>query len=110
MVTQARINSSAVFGAVADPTRRAILDALRDRSLPAGEIARHFPISRPAVSRHLRVLREAGLVTERREAQARWYSIVPEPLAELDAWLNKYRLFWAARLHDIKHHVEGGIR
>ena len=107
MVTQSRSRAS-VFGAVADPTRRAILGALRRRQLSAGQIAERFPISRPAVSRHLRVLREAGLVTETRHARSRIYALTPAPLAEVDRWLNDYRVYWGARLHDLKRHVEEG--
>jgi DNA-binding transcriptional ArsR family regulator len=105
MVTHPR-RSGSVFAAVADPTRRAILGALRRRRLSAGEIAERFPISRPAVSRHLRVLRQAGLVSETRQARSRIYALNPAPLAEVDRWLNDYRVFWGARLHDLKRHVE----
>jgi DNA-binding transcriptional ArsR family regulator len=92
--------------ALGDPTRRAILDRLRERERPAGELARGFPISRPAVSQHLRVLREAGLVAERRDGRRRLYRLEPAPLAELDAWLAGYRAFWSARLHDLKRVAE----
>lgn len=95
-----------MFGAIADPTRRAILDALRGGELRAGELAARFPVSRPAVARHVGVLRRAGLVRERRAAQARLYSVQPQALAEVDAWLSPYRLFWAARLADLKRAVE----
>jgi DNA-binding transcriptional ArsR family regulator len=106
MVTYAR----PVFEAIADPTRRAILDLLRAEEMPAGEVARRFPVSRPAISRHLRVLRAAGLVRERREAQQRLYSLAPEPLRELDRWLDGYRVFWSARLQDLKRVVEAEQR
>lgn len=106
MVTQER----AVFRAIADPTRRAILDLLRTRELSAGTIAQRFPVSRPAIAKHVRVLREAGLVQERREAQSRFYRINPQPLLEVDRWLNHYRVFWSARLHDLKHFVEREAR
>ena len=79
------------FAALADPTRRGILELLAVGERSAGEIAGHFRISRPAVSRHLRVLREAGLATAREEAQRRMYRIEPAPLAELDAWLERFR-------------------
>jgi DNA-binding transcriptional ArsR family regulator len=95
-----------LYGAIADPTRRDILDLLRAGERSAGEIAECFPVSRPAISRHLRVLREAGLVRERREAQSRIYRLDPRPLAELDRWLEHYRVFWTARLQSLKHHVE----
>jgi DNA-binding transcriptional ArsR family regulator len=107
MVTKAvSQRDSAVFGAVADPTRRAILDLLRAGELSAGEVAGRFPISRPAVSRHIRVLHKAGLLRETRQAQSRRYSLNPSPLQQVDQWLNGYRVFWAARLHDLKRHVE----
>jgi DNA-binding transcriptional ArsR family regulator len=84
--------------ALADPTRRRILELLADGERSAGEIASHFRTSRPGVSRHLRVLREQGFVQTRSEAQRRLYSLDPTPLAELDAWLERYRGFWANRL------------
>lgn len=96
----------AAFAAIADPTRRAILDSLRQGERSAGEIARLFPVSRPAISRHLRVLRGAGLVRERRVAQSRLYALEPWPLAEVEAWINPYRVFWAVRLQALKEHVE----
>lgn len=92
--------------AIQDPTRRAILDALMARERTAGELAELFPISRPAVSKHLRVLRTAALVRENREGRHRIYQLRPEPLRALDAWLAHYRLAWAARLHDLKDVVE----
>jgi DNA-binding transcriptional ArsR family regulator len=106
MVTKAARIDGAVFDAIADPTRRAILDAIRSHERSAGEIADLFPVSRPAVSRHLRVLREAGLVRERREAQSRRYSLDPAPLRDIDRWLEQYRVFWAARLHALKRVAE----
>jgi DNA-binding transcriptional ArsR family regulator len=84
--------------ALGDPTRRRIVELLADREWEAGELAAQFAVSRPAVSRHLRVLREAGLVRARPEAQRRLYSLDPAPLEELDAWLARYRGFWANRL------------
>ena len=84
--------------ALADPTRRQIVELLAERDRDAGEIASHFSVSRPAVSRHLRVLREHGLVRSRGEAQRRIYSLDPGPLEESDAWLARYRVFWANRL------------
>jgi DNA-binding transcriptional ArsR family regulator len=86
------------LAALADPTRRRIVELLAEREHDAGELAAEFTVSRPAVSRHLRVLREAGLVTARGEAQRRVYSLEPAPLAELDAWLARYRDFWTNRL------------
>jgi DNA-binding transcriptional ArsR family regulator len=84
--------------ALADPTRRRIVELLVDGERSAGEIAAEFPTSRPGVSRHLRVLRESGLVRARPHAQQRIYSLDPGPLAELDSWLGRYRSFWRNRL------------
>ena len=86
------------LAALADPTRRRIVELVGERERSAGEIASHFATSRPAVSRHLRVLREHGLISERREGQRRLYSLDPAPLADLDAWLDRYRRFWTNRL------------
>jgi DNA-binding transcriptional ArsR family regulator len=86
------------LAALADPTRRKIIDLLAERERDAGEIASHFRVSRPAVSRHLRVLREHGLVQARSVAQRRVYSLDTAPLEELDAWLSQYRGFWTQRL------------
>jgi DNA-binding transcriptional ArsR family regulator len=84
--------------ALGDPTRRRIVELLTTRDRNAGEIASHFDVSRPAVSRHLRVLRENGLVRARTEGQQRIYSLDTAPLEELDAWLARYRAFWTNRL------------
>ncbi|MBA3475390.1 MAG: winged helix-turn-helix transcriptional regulator [Actinobacteria bacterium] len=84
--------------ALAEPTRRRIVELLADGERSAGEIASRFDTSRPGVSRHLRVLREHGLVQVRDDAQRRLYSLDPTPLAELDAWLARYRGFWTNRL------------
>jgi DNA-binding transcriptional ArsR family regulator len=86
------------FAALADPTRRRIVELLAEREHDVTELNTHFPISQPAVSRHLRVLREHGLVRSRPEAQRRVYSLDPAPLAELDDWLARYRVFWTQRL------------
>jgi DNA-binding transcriptional ArsR family regulator len=84
--------------ALADPTRLRIVELLADGERSAGEIASHFDTARPGVSRHLRVLREHGLVHARADGQRRLYSLDPAPLAELDAWLERYRGFWTNRL------------
>jgi DNA-binding transcriptional ArsR family regulator len=84
--------------ALSDPTRRRIVELLADGERTAGDLAAQFPVTRPAVSRHLRVLRETGLVRARGEAQRRVYSLDPAPLAELDEWLDRYRGFWGQRL------------
>ena len=87
------------LAALGDPTRRHILELLRGGERSAGEIAEAFPVSRPAISRHLRVLRESGLTTVRVDGQRRVYALDPAPLAELDAWLRPYRQFWSRRLN-----------
>ena len=84
--------------ALADPTRRTIVELLAESELTAGELAAEFSTSRPAVSRHLRVLREHGLVQSREDGRRRVYSLDPEPLEELDEWLARYRAFWTNRL------------
>jgi DNA-binding transcriptional ArsR family regulator len=93
-----------VAQAIADPTRRRLLELVRDREVPAGELAAAFAVSRPAVSRHLRVLRQAGLVQERRDGRLRLYRADPEPLAELRSWLDGY---WAGRLEALRELAEG---
>jgi DNA-binding transcriptional ArsR family regulator len=102
----ANYDREAVFDALADGTRRRILDLLAEADRPAGEIADAFDISRPAISRHLRKLRRAGLVERRTEAQWRIYRLNPEALREVDRWMTRYRVFWAARMQDLKRHVE----
>ncbi len=87
-----------VLQAISDQSRRLVLETLRLGPVTAGELAAQLPIARPGVSRHLRVLREAGLVEVRQEAQWRFYSLRPEPLAEVDAWLGHYRTLWQIRL------------
>jgi DNA-binding transcriptional ArsR family regulator len=89
--------------AIADPIRRRVLELVRDRELPAGELAAQFDVSRPAVSKHLRVLREAGLVRERRAGRRRLYSADPAPLAELREWLDAY---WDERLDALRELAE----
>ncbi len=99
-------NREAVFHALADETRREILGLLRTGERTAGDVATRFPVSRPAISRHLRVLRGAGLVTRRKEARQRIYRLEPMALREVDRWLENYRVFWSARMHDLKRHIE----
>ena len=96
--------------ALADPTRRRILELLVDGEVSAGELAGHFPVSRPAVSRHLRVLREAGLVSARVDGQRRVYAVDAAPLAELDAWLAPYRPLWSQRLDALDTEIRRGRR
>ena len=100
----------AVLHALSDPSRRTVLEALKDGPVWAGELATMLPIARPGVSRHLRVLREAGLVDVRHEAQFRLYSLKPEPLAELDTWLAPYRALWEQRLDALHTEVRRGKR
>jgi DNA-binding transcriptional ArsR family regulator len=96
----------AVFSALADPTRRAVLDLLRSGSLPAGRIAEAFPVSRPAISKHLRLLRHAHLVDEERNSRQRIYSLNAAPLRALEGWLHGYRAFWTASLTSLQTVVE----
>src|SRR5215469_8444753 len=91
---------------LAEPNRQAILDLLRDGELPVGDLVIRLGLSQPAVSKHLRVLRDAGMVTVRADAQRRLYRIRPEPLAELDAWLASYRALWADRLDRLEEHLD----
>ena len=99
-------SADAAFSALADPTRRAVLDLLCRGSQPAGRIAQAFPVSRPAVSKHLRLLRRARLVRERREGRHRIYELNPGPLRAVDAWLSEYRSFWQSSLTSLKTFVE----
>lgn len=106
-VTHVPVSSpDATFQALADPTRRAVLDLLRRGSQPAGAIAQAFPVSRPAISKHLRLLRRAHLVREHREGRHRVYDLNPEPLRALDQWLEHYRSFWKMSLSNLKTFVE----
>jgi DNA-binding transcriptional ArsR family regulator len=86
------------LAALADPIRREVVDLLAQDEFAAGELADRFPVSRPAISRHLRVLREAGLVRVRTDGRRRLYALDPGPLRELDDWLERYRDLWAQRL------------
>ena len=94
------------FAVLAEPTRRTILDLLRDGERPVGDLVDHLAISQPAVSKHLRVLRDAGLVDVRVDAQRRLYRLRPEPLAEVDAWLAPYRRLWAQSLDRLERHLQ----
>jgi DNA-binding transcriptional ArsR family regulator len=95
-----------VFRAIADPTRRQILGLLRARQLTVGEIAENFAMSRPAISKHLRLLRAAGLVASRRQGAARRCSLNARPLQSVDHWLRDYEAFWAGTLRGLKSYVE----
>jgi DNA-binding transcriptional ArsR family regulator len=94
------------FAALGDPTRQRIVEMLAARELSAGEIARRFDMTAPAVSQHLKLLREAGLIRVRRDAQRRIYALDPAGLAELDAWLSRFRRFWSGRLDALQHELE----
>ena len=96
--------------AIADPTRRELLALLAEGEIAAGDLADRFPVSRPAISRHLRVLREAGLVRSRTEGRRRLYALDPAPLRELDAWLEPYRDLWAQRLDALDTEIARGRR
>jgi DNA-binding transcriptional ArsR family regulator len=98
------------LGALADPTRRELVALLAAGELAAGQLADRFPVSRPAISRHLRVLREAGLVTARTDGKRRLYALDPRPLRELDAWLEPYRDLWAHRLDALDTEIARGRR
>ena len=100
----------AVLQAVSDPSRRTVLEALSQGPATVSELAALLPIARPGVSRHLRVLREAGLVEVRHEAQFRVYSLRAEPLAEIDDWLGRYRALWEQRLDALHTEVARGKR
>src|SRR5579862_3200087 len=100
----------AVLHALADGSRRTVLEILRDHPATAGELADALPIARPGVSRHLRVLREAGLVDVRQEAQRRIYSLRPTPLAEVDDWLSRYGALWQQRLDALQTEIARGQR
>ncbi len=99
-----------VLGALADESRRTMLQALTSGPATAGELAALLPIARPGVSRHLRVLREAGLVEVRQEAQQRIYSLRLEPLVQVDDWLGRYRVLWEQRLDALHTEVARGKR
>ena len=98
----------AVLQALADPSRRTVLAMLRDGPASAGELAAALPIARPGVSRHLRVLREAGLVEVQQVAQSRIYTLRPEPMAEVDLWLESYRALWQQRLSALHTEIARG--
>ena len=100
----------AVLQALGDGSRRAMLEILRDHPATVTELAEALPIARPGVSRHLRVLREAGLVSVEQDAQRRIYSLNPEALVEVDEWLESYRALWQHRLGALHTEVARGMR
>ena len=97
--------TATTFELVAEPSRRHSLDLLRERARPVGELVGILGLSQPGVSKHLRLLREAGLVRVRRDGQRRWYELQAEPLAELDEWLEPYRRLWEDRLDRLERHL-----
>jgi len=107
MVAPSHKRSDAVFRAIADPTRRRILALLRGRKYTVGELAGHFRTSRPAISKHLRVLRNAKLVSEERAGRMRLYQIQPAPLRSVVGWIEGYSTMWRVNLDNLKHHLEG---
>jgi DNA-binding transcriptional ArsR family regulator len=94
------------FEVLAEPMRRRILDLLRERPRLVGELTAELGLSQPGTSKHLRVLREAGLVKVRADAQRRWYELDPAPLAEVDEWLSPYRWMWADRFDALERHLD----
>jgi DNA-binding transcriptional ArsR family regulator len=103
----ARVQSSSdVFHAIADPTRRQILDLLAQGEKPAGSLCQNFNVAQPAISQHLKILREAGLVSERRAGRFRIYSVEPEPLREVFDWVNHYERFWRSKLKALGKYLE----
>jgi DNA-binding transcriptional ArsR family regulator len=99
---------TSTFEVLAEPTRRSILDLLRERERSVGELVERLTISQPGVSKHLRVLRDAGLVSVRTDAQRRVYGLRAEPLSEIDAWLAPYRRLWNAKLDALGRHLDEG--
>ncbi|TMR87947.1 ArsR/SmtB family transcription factor [Nonomuraea basaltis] len=93
------------FDVLAEPARRQILDLLLERPRLVGELTDHLGLTQPGTSKHLRALREAGLVTVRKDAQRRWYELRPAPLAEIDAWLTPYRKLWNQSLDRLENHL-----
>jgi DNA-binding transcriptional ArsR family regulator len=94
------------FEVLAEPVRRRILDLLRERPRLVGELTAELGLSQPGTSKHLRVLRDAGLVKVRADAQRRWYELDPAPLAEVDEWLAPYRWMWASRFDALERHLD----
>ena len=98
------------YAALAEPHRRQILDLLRDGELAVNDLVARLTLSQPGVSKHLKVLREAGLVEVRQEGKRRWYGLRAEPLAEVDEWLEPYRVYWSGRLDALERHLEVSSR
>jgi len=98
---------SAAWAALGDPHRRGLLELLLEGPRAVGELVERTKLSQPSTSKHLRVLREAGLVSVRREAQRRVYALEPRPIAEIDAWLEPYRRLWTQSLDALEQHLDG---
>lgn len=98
--------TESTLAALAEPNRRRILDLLRDGERPVGELAEALQIAQPSASKHLKTLKDAGLVAMRTDAQRRWYGLRLEPLIELDAWLEPYRRIWSERLDALETHLD----
>jgi DNA-binding transcriptional ArsR family regulator len=94
------------FEVLAEPSRRKILDLLRDGERAVGDLVKRVKLSQPAVSKHLRVLKEAGLVDVRPDGQRRWYRLRAEPLTEIDEWLEPYRVLWSDSLDKLEAHLD----
>jgi DNA-binding transcriptional ArsR family regulator len=97
---------ASTFAVLADPSRREILDLLRGGERPVNDLVDRLTLSQPTVSKHLKVLREAGLVEVRQDAQRRWYRLRPQPLTEIDAWLAPYRRMWENSLDALERHLD----
>ncbi|GGP50735.1 ArsR/SmtB family transcription factor [Saccharothrix coeruleofusca] len=97
---------TSTFAVLADPSRRQILDVLRGGERPVNDLVDGLNLAQPTVSKHLKVLREAGLVEVRRDAQRRWYRLRLEPLAEIDAWLAPYRELWDSSFDALERHLD----
>jgi DNA-binding transcriptional ArsR family regulator len=104
--TVSATTAAAPFNALSDPARRQILELLRESERSVNELVQRLDLSQPGVSKHLRVLREAGLVRVRPDGRRRWYGLRAEPLAELDEWLAPYREYWGGRLDALEQHLD----
>jgi DNA-binding transcriptional ArsR family regulator len=100
------VTTTSTFDVLAEPNRRRILDLLLEGPLPVGEVVEQIGLTQPGTSKHLRVLRQAGLVRVRKDAQRRFYELRPEPLAEVSAWLEPFRRSWAHSLDALERHLE----
>ena len=94
------------YTALAEPNRRQILDLLREGERSVGDLVARLKLSQPGVSKHLKVLREAGLVEVRPQGKQRWYGLHAQPLSEVDEWLEPYRVYWSGRLDALERHLE----